>query len=252
MLLFAEGGRLPFDVAPLRALPYRLTSEGRPDNLEGARAALVQAFRAARDGQTDSPVFQLLDGLPDPQLDNSKPDVFRERVRYSTEVKERLVADVELGVMIELFLSYRAVRAWEDMIRLVENMPPPLAATVMVQEQLALALNRAGRGDEAERVLRALIDPRGPSRETYGILGRVYKDCLGAAKKRAMPSLRIVCSIWPSTLTPREFEVDWRPEGPQLRLVSTIGMADLGTWRGPILGTEAPGNRRQSGRTPTG
>src|SRR5262245_24689045 len=28
VLLFAEGGRLPFDVAPLRALPYRLDSGG--------------------------------------------------------------------------------------------------------------------------------------------------------------------------------------------------------------------------------
>ena len=31
------------------------------------------------------------------------------------------------------------------MIALVEQMPTPLAATVMVREQLGLALNRAGR-----------------------------------------------------------------------------------------------------------
>src|SRR5918996_979199 len=28
VLIFAEGGRLPFDVAPLRAIPYKLTVEG--------------------------------------------------------------------------------------------------------------------------------------------------------------------------------------------------------------------------------
>jgi hypothetical protein len=46
----------------------------------------------------------------------------------------------------------------------------------MVPEQLALALNRAGRGEEAERILLDLIERRGPSSETCGILGRVYKD----------------------------------------------------------------------------
>lgn len=39
------------------------------------------------------------------------------------------------------------------MIDLVPKMASPLAATVMVQEQLGLTLNRAGRGDEAEQVL---------------------------------------------------------------------------------------------------
>jgi hypothetical protein len=43
------------------------------------------------------------------------------------------------------------------MIALAAKMAPPLADTVLVQEQLGLALNRAGRGDEAERVILALI-----------------------------------------------------------------------------------------------
>ncbi len=62
-------------------------------------------------------------------------------------------------------------------------MSPPLAATVMVQEQLGLALNLAECGNEAEQVLTALIARRGPSSETYGILGRVYKDRRGAVWK---------------------------------------------------------------------
>jgi hypothetical protein len=53
----------------------------------------------------------------------------------------------------------------------------------MVQEQLGFALNRVGRGEEAERVLLDLITKRGPSSETYGILGRVYKDRWVAAQK---------------------------------------------------------------------
>src|SRR5918912_103583 len=41
LLLFAEGGtQLPFDVAPLRALPYRLGPEGTPEDAGTAKAAL--------------------------------------------------------------------------------------------------------------------------------------------------------------------------------------------------------------------
>ena len=60
---------------------------------------------------------------------------------------------VSSGFVVDLFLSYRAVKAWDDMIGLVSRMSAPLAQSVLVPEQLGLALNRAGRGDEAERVL---------------------------------------------------------------------------------------------------
>ena len=33
-----------------------------------------------------------------------------------------LTADLESGIVIDLFLSYRAVKAWDDMISLVNKM----------------------------------------------------------------------------------------------------------------------------------
>jgi MAP3K TRAFs-binding domain len=202
ILLFAEGGtQLPFDVAPLRAIPYRLNPEGRPADPGAVIPLIAQRLTQARQADTDSPIFQLVEGFPD--IQRLKTDVFRERVAYSNRIKERLaaarrrdldavravetelgdVASQESGVVIDLFLSYRAVKAWEAMIDLASRMPPPLSATVLVQEQLALALNRAGRGEEAERILTDLLQKRGPSSETYGILGRVYKDRWEAAAK---------------------------------------------------------------------
>jgi hypothetical protein len=163
VLLFAEGsGQLPFDVGPLRALPYRLGPDGKPADLPRDWQALTARLQEARAKATDSPVFQLVEHFPD--IQRLKTDVFRDRVHYSEEMKTRLAAarkagvdavramghelgkipDAEAGVVIDLFLSYRAVKAWADMIALVKNMTPPLAATVMVQEQLGLALNRAG------------------------------------------------------------------------------------------------------------
>ena len=202
ILLFAEGGtQLPFDVAPLRAMPYRLCPDGKPADLDVIKTALAKRLIEAKSANTDSPIFQLIEGFP--EVDHTKTDVFRDRVKYSAQTKEKLAAarkdglraiqgvekeigdiqNSESGIIVDLFLSYRAVEAWPEMIELVKRMSPPLAATVMVQEQLALALNRHGQGEEAEKVLKDLIDRRGPSSETFGILGRVYKDRWEAALK---------------------------------------------------------------------
>jgi hypothetical protein len=97
-------------------------------------------------------------------------------------------------VIVDLFLSYRAVKAWDDMIRLAARMPRPLTATVMVQEQLGLALNRAGRGEEAERVLLDLLRARGPSSETYGILGLASSETpLSSDPSHTASGARIFC-----------------------------------------------------------
>jgi hypothetical protein len=195
VLVYAEGLRLPFDVAPLRAVPYRLESGGRPAIAEEVKGIIEERLRRARDAVTDSPIFELVEDFPD--VDRTKTDVFRDRVRYASEVKARLetareegseeklreiegdlspVEDQEAGVVVDLLLSYRAVKAWGAMISLSDKMAPPLAQTVLVREQLAFALNRNGEGDHAERVLLDVLDKRGPSSETYGLLGRVYKD----------------------------------------------------------------------------
>jgi tetratricopeptide (TPR) repeat protein len=190
-------------------------------------------------------VFQLVEGFPD--IQRLKTDVFRDRVRYSQQTKERLaaarkqgvdavraveaqlgtIADTESGVVVDLFLSYRAVKGWDDMLRLVERMAPPLAATVMVREQLGLALNRAGRGDEAERVLAALIDERGPSSETYGILGRVYKDRWEAAAKAGESLLARGLLDKAIGAYLKGFEADWRDAYPGVNAVTLMELKDL-------------------------
>jgi hypothetical protein len=136
------------------------------------------------------------------------------------------IADCESGVVIDLFLSYRAVKGWNEMIALVEKMSPMLAATVMVQEQLGLALNRAGMGEEAERVLLELIARRGPSSETYGILGRVYKD-------RWEEALKSGCAILARGLLGKAvdaylkgFEADWRDAYPGINAVTLMELKE--------------------------
>ena len=242
VLVFAEGGRLPFDVAPQRALPYRLGPSGAPADPAGARRALVKRLVEARDASTDSPIFQMVDGMPVPKVDRTKTDLFREQVRYSAEVKHKLAAareegldavrriereltpieDAEAGVVVDLFLSFRAVKGWADMVVLVEKMAPPLAATALVQEQLALALNRTGRGEEAERVLQDLIDRRGPSSETYGILGRVYKDRWAEAKSGGENILARGLLGKAIDAYLKGFEADWRDTYPGVNALTLM------------------------------
>lgn len=241
VLVFAEGtGQLPFDVAPLRGLPYRLGGDGQPTEVERSREVLVQRLAEARNATVDSPVFQLVEDFPDVQ--RLKTDVFRERVRYSEEAKRQLaaarrqgveavrafagglgdIANMESAVVIDLFLSFRAVKAWQDMIDLVDRMAPPLAETVMVQEQLALALNRAGRGEDAERVLLDLIAKRGPSSETYGILGRVYKDRWEAAAKAGDALLAAGLLDKAIDAYRKGFETDWRDAYPGINAITLL------------------------------
>jgi len=112
------------------------------------------------------------------------------------------------------------------MIALVPKMSPALATTVMVQEQLGLALNRAGRGEEAERVLLELIARRGPSSETYGILGRVYKDRWEAAQKggSAMLAKGLLDKAIDAYL--KGFEADWRDAYPGVNAVTLMELKE--------------------------
>jgi hypothetical protein len=188
---------------------------------------------------------QLLDDFPD-DIQRLKTDVFRARVRYAEDVKAKLAAarragadavaavETELGdigqanaaVVIDLLLSYRAVSAWSAMIALVARMAAPLAATVLVREQWAFALNRAGRGEEAEALLLKLIAERGASSETCGILGRVYKDRWQAARDagdaalaRGLLDLAIGAYL-------QGFEADWRDAYPGVNAVTLMELKD--------------------------
>ncbi|HET8856654.1 MAG TPA: TRAFs-binding domain-containing protein [Nitrososphaeraceae archaeon] len=203
VLLYAEGTKqLPFDISPLRAIPYKLDSySGKPNQQanNNAKEILKRRLIEAQNPHTDSPIFELVEGFPD--IQHIKTDVFRDRVKYSEELKKRLaqirreksIADLrnfvvslkdiknqEAGVITDIFLSYRALAKkkedWEEMAEFVTLMPEPLSSTTLVQEQYAFALNRAGHSEEAERILLSLIEKKGPSSETYGLLGRVYKN----------------------------------------------------------------------------
>ena len=92
----------------------------------------------------------------------------------------------------------------------------------MVQEQLALALNRADQGNLAEKVLKDFLKRRGPSSETYGILGRVYKDRWEAAFCRGESHLARGLLDKAIDAYRRGFEADWRDAYPGINAVTLM------------------------------
>jgi tetratricopeptide (TPR) repeat protein len=245
VVIFGKGMRLPFDLAPLRGLPYALNAAGNPQTPEADRDALAERLRASRAGVEDSPLFQLVTDWPRPDIARLKTDTFRELVEYSKQYKTKLrdarasgrdavaaveaeldVSDAEPAVVIDLFLSYRAVKNWHAMVALTSRMSPIVARTVLVREQHAFALNRLGRRDEAEAVLKALIADRGPSSETNSLLGRVYKDrweaaLSGGEASKARGYLRKAIEAYRAG-----FEADWRDAYPGINAVTLMELEE--------------------------
>lgn len=160
--------------------------------------------KITQDINDDSKLLELINSNQPSNIAHTKTDIFREQIQYNQTIKDQLknarddnsidklqdiqnnlgnLEDAEFGVLIDLFLSYRDIKAYNQMISLVKMMPKVLSNSIMVQEQLGFALNRVGKDDEAIRVLEDLITTHGKSSETCGILGRVYKDKYNKSEK---------------------------------------------------------------------
>jgi tetratricopeptide (TPR) repeat protein len=108
------------------------------------------------------------------------------------------------------------------MISFIEQMPAHVRQTVMVQEQLGFALNRVGRKEEAIGVLEKVLAQNGPSSETYGILGRVYKDLYDKAVNEEN-ELRAEAYLDKALETyEKGFEADWRDAYPGINAVTLL------------------------------
>lgn len=252
VLVHAEGVRLPFDLAPMRSLPYHLAPDGTPRQALPDGAALEQALRGCRHQQTvDSPLYQLVRDLPSPEIKRLKTDTFRERSAYNEglraqlaqartlpnnadqkarllEIQQQLhpLTEAEAGVVVDLLLSLRGIKAWSEMEGLVKSMAPPLAQTVLVQEQLGFALNRLGRRQEAEQVLEQVIARHGPSSETLGLLGRVYKDRWEEAVNANQPALAKGLLEKAIRTYLQGFECDWRDAYPGINALTLMEIRD--------------------------
>jgi tetratricopeptide (TPR) repeat protein len=250
LVIFGKGHVPPFDVSYVRGMPYDLGvgnafSTKEATTLREALAKRLQELREPSLGgaATDSPLFQLLTDYGAPDIQRLKTDTFRQQVEYAVNTKSALAEArdgkdvgalstieaelgeldaVETGVLVDLYLSYRALSAWDKMVDLHARLPKALQHTVLVREQLGFALNRLGRRQEALRVLQAIEKDQGPSSETSGLIGRVYKDLWSEAKRAndatlADGYLRAAISAYS-----RGFDADFRDAYPGINAATLL------------------------------
>ena len=201
--IFESDTKIPFDLVDVRCFPYSMEN-GKIKDLDGKINKLVLYVNGIKNkNETDSPVYQLLDGIQfSHNLSHEKVELLRAQTEHNESVrseinkvinsvksKEEKIIQIntiedklgdkstwQVGLCIDMLLAYRSLESYTDMARIVESAPDLLKQTVLFQEQYGFALNRAGKKDEAIGVLQKLMDKNGPTSETCGILGRVYKD----------------------------------------------------------------------------
>lgn len=219
--IYSSRQSIPFDLNFLRAMPYAMGEGNCFGEAEASllRKALSERLKELRiqtkTSPVDSPLFQLLGDWNPGDIARLKADVFRERTATGYALKERMAnarrggdgaleqlqsveaslgtLDLEeAGVIVDLLLSYRAIRAWSAMINLFEKMPGELRRQPMIREQLAFALNRrAGKDpnskdrERARVLLQEVIAEYGPTSESCGLLGRLFKDLWDAHRAQS-------------------------------------------------------------------
>lgn len=247
--IYAAGSKLPFDLNAVRCMPYHYKDQ-QLEKLTDDIAALTQQLQhAKRLKATDSPVYQLVDGIGfQNSVAHQKTDIFRDQVTYNKKLKEQLESirtekipkeerlqkldkllqekieteDEEAGVLIDVMLSYRSLGAFDKMIAFIESLPTHIKNTVMVQEQLGFALNRQKERDKAVKVLDDILAEHGASSETYGILGRVYKDKYDDALKDGNDTLAAAFLNKAIETYQKGFEADWRDAYPGVNALTLL------------------------------
>ena len=233
VILFAAGTTLPFDIALLRGIPYQTNEQGVPSDPASCAAAIAKQLGRRRKIRTTtvrcfkcSTTCRATRSItPRPTRSatastirsNSRTGLANALQQGGRRSRKRLpiprfknLHDLETGVVVDMFLTLRDVKAHKEMIELFQRMPEPLQRARIVREQYGFALNREGRAQDATAVLKAVIEEFGPSSETNGLLGRVYKDQWDDAKKPAPARCRCAAC---SSSRPRPILPASRPTG---------------------------------------
>ena len=234
------------------ALPYCCNDQGQIDSrslhylVENLVLRIATAKPEASAIQTE--YYRLLHEYRTVDISRTKTDRFRSAVRYQLDFKTRLSQARALGrpesllmlrtietelfapntvdsaVLVDLFLSYRAEGAWEDMCRLYQILPLPLKRAVMIREQYALALNRRRMRAEALAVLEDIEVVQGPSSETCSLIGRIYKDLW---QDRETEGDRVGAEQFLGAAINayrRGFKADWRDAYPGINLITLLDL----------------------------
>ncbi|MGZ9234363.1 MAG: tetratricopeptide repeat-containing protein, partial [Anaerolineales bacterium] len=202
-IVHIQAGRayMPFDVFNVRTIPYHITPEGVPDPafLEKDKVAISRVTRDSWASDVDSihsPIFNLLDGLVEPDRKTLRTPLATGFWREYNEWKDRLtIAQRQKRIGDILLLTEEISNPFIKEEAIIEA---GLALKNMGRNELALTqyrkgleinsrnltfrreegfiLNRLGRVDEAIVKIENLLIDFPKDTEAVAYLGRIYKE----------------------------------------------------------------------------
>lgn len=191
--------RIPFDISPLRIVFYQLV-EGKllPKEQQYLSEQIKKRLQMLlkETPVTDSPLYELIPEFPN--IDKTKTRLFREYFEKcsalyrqiessstATDLKqleqhiENLPgAKEDLINILRLFIEkLRSLEEFSEIVNLIEKYrEQKCIQNEFFGQQYALALNRIGQVEKAVNEIQRVMRTYGESPESYGILGRIYKD----------------------------------------------------------------------------
>lgn len=212
-ILISAKGHPPIDLGYTRVLMYQPDSSGRllgPDALAFREELKASIQQSQRSSLGDSPVYAFfpeLEVILPPELESSPrlrrfeiPRMERgftksavespAQTRGYLEKSEEAIRgtpDADPTEYLTLLRRYRDLSDWDRVIALADDAPLSVSQSFEIQQLLALALNRRGTPGDQDRaimLMENLIKETGGDSETFGILGRIYKDRYDQAKMR--------------------------------------------------------------------
>lgn len=209
---------------------YQLLPAWRPPPLS-KRAA--DSFRD--DLREAEKVKKELDELRELGQQNGQASTVRDAL---VQVRENLVGDSRLdaGLLVKLMLVHRSISDWSGMIDVSDVMPTDLRRQVPIRQQRAFAYNRrseaaveAGDGvaaaqdrSRAVTILEELEAEQGPTSETSGLLGRIYKSQWMRSRRSNDPREARVFLRKALGAYRRGFDTDWRDVYPGINIVTLL------------------------------
>jgi len=202
-IVHIQAGRayMPFDVFNVRTIPYHITAEGVPDPafLDKDKVAISRVARdtwASDVESIHSPIFNLLDGLVEPDRRTLRTPLATGFWREYNEWKERVTVaqrQKRIGDILLLTEEIRNPLIKEEAIgeagQALKNMGRHELALTQYRNGLevnsrnltfrreeALNLNRLGRVDEAIIKIENLLADEPADTEAIAYLGRIYKE----------------------------------------------------------------------------
>jgi hypothetical protein len=179
VVMTLTGSRPPYDLSYIRYLAYSPSDIGEGSASASIRGRLAAVLSESR-GRQDSPVHEFF-----PDLRIVLPPTLRtvEEQSVRDAIVEQLgttaAPPIDLPTAVDALRQRRNRSDWTAVVSYADALPEPLRTSSEVRQIVALALNRrAGPGDRERAIamMREVVAKTGGDSETYGILGRIYKD----------------------------------------------------------------------------